>query len=287
MLTEENFPTWREVFVAHITLRGWDKTLTRPTAVLAGDAQQAAATVEREALAPVHAKGLALMKTCIQPMWFGVIQNAKFLYEALEVLQEQHQGSMKIRKNELRDKLFSLTLGETQSIMSYMLQSRNMRAELSMLGEKYTDGAMTAALLKGLPDQYANAVEKLKTDGVEDLDVVKLVLSRKEQYLKEGEHAALVEANMKNFGISTAFLAWKKAGSPDPRKKKQGDSEARKGNLRVECHLCGKKGHMRAACPEIKCFKCGEKGHRSATCPNGGAKDQDGVLLSLAGQCVF
>lgn len=38
------------------------------------------------------------------------------------------------------------------------------------------------------------------------------------------------------------------------------------------CHVCQKKGHTQARCPQAKCYACDGKGHMSMDCPRQKAK---------------
>ena len=116
MLTEENYPRWRQLFVANLTLRGWEKTLKRE--VLPAEQQAAgrtaeqiaveaaAAAVNSTATEEVHKRGLAMMMLCVDPMWFSMLSSAKKVWEAMDILDEQHKGAGGSNKDGQQGTLF-------------------------------------------------------------------------------------------------------------------------------------------------------------------------------------
>ena len=280
MLTEENYPRWRQLFFASMTLRGWEKTLKKevlPVAEVPGRTaeqaavEEAAATVAREALEEAHRKGLAMMMMSVDPLWYSILASKKYVWEALELLDEQYRGNMSARQDALREQLFNLRKQDDQSILEYMLTVNQIRTDLALLGETFTDGAVITNVLKGLPDEYNSVKEKLRLNREQNLMTVKTILSRQEQLLEEREEKLLRTDTSKS-----AFLSWQREKMIKQQKgQKAGASSS--GEDQTHCYKCGEKGHKKSACPMRKdkfngpCYTCGFSGHKATECPNSGA----------------
>ena len=304
-----NYNDWRRLYEKQLILKGW-RAVLRPAPVPssgggttpAGATAEVAATAAAAALAAaaldsreeMEQKALALMVGWTDRVYWGEIDRHTTAVGALAALEKRNLGAVKVMMRELEAAFNSMTKKDDQNMEEYFEMGRDLRYKLERGGEPTSERRTLMALTKGLPPEYALAVELLENAGVDDLDEGLARLRRAEQKLKEKEE----ELVGKEFG-KAAFLAWQRdqrktqptggAGAPKPEsgkgRAKSGKArggKAKGGSSSEAGGGGGGSGGGGSKSFDGKCFSCGGSGHRAANCPNSGARrsgGDDGALF--------
>ena len=198
MLKYNNYNDWLLEYENALTLRGWESTLMANPAHVGATTSTAAS----HASISMHKKGLALMKTRVDKMYYADVKGAKTVHEAIAALKSHYLGMVSIWRGNLQRRLFDLRKACDESADAYLVRAQRLFDALKSVGEMTSDKDMITAVLNGLPARYKSVVEFLQMMDITTVETIKLPICHKEQLLKEEDKAFERYSTMRNVAVS-------------------------------------------------------------------------------------
>ena len=160
-------------------------------------------------------------------------------------LQEQFQKKSWANKLNLRRKLYSLKLKESESIQLHVKAMMEIFQELAIIGDPMEEEDRVVHLLASLPKSYDMLVTALEAStDVPKLETVIERLVHEERKLKE---------NLKEEDITQSMKALYTNG--------KGRNNGNKQSYNPKCFYCNEYGHVKRNCPRLKNKNSGGSGY--------------------------
>jgi transposase InsO family protein len=113
----------------------------------------------------MNEKGLALVSATLRPEFRTVIANAKYAYDAVELIQKHwHQKTVSNREI-LSKTLEAIKLEEGKDSLLFVLECENLKEQLHSCGdESLTDSSLAEKILNKLPKSMENLASQIRTN---------------------------------------------------------------------------------------------------------------------------
>ena len=223
-LNSSNYATWKiQCRMALIRDAVWnivDGTEVAPTG--------SAATAEAQSKFKARQdRALATIVLSIEPSLLYLLGNPKDPTEVWKKLEDQFHKKSWANKLTLRRKLYSLKLGEKESVQEHIKNMTEIFEQLSFIGDTVTDEDRVVFLLASLPDSYRMLVTALEANS----DVPKMEVVTERLLHEEQKQKREIETRSDTLLMTRS----------DPKRGKG-----------PKCFRCRRFGHIQRNCPDLR-----------------------------------
>ena len=216
-LNGSNFPTWN-IQCRMALLKDGLWSIVSGTEVLPAEGDARTKFLAR------RDRALAIIVLSVQPSLLYLLGEPEDPVVVWKKLSDQFQKKTWANKLELRRRLYSLRLKERDSVQEHIRKMTEVFDELAVIGDPVDTEDRVVHLLASLPESYSVLVTALEASAeVPKMEVVteRLLHVERKQKDREGEE----KSHEKAMAVT---------------------------RLKVKCHYCGKRGHIKRDCYSFK-----------------------------------